>query len=395
MPILASRRCARASSHRARVALVAAAIALPVRLAAAPSGAAVPSDDVPPIVAETSLPADVRSEAVAGDRAPLERYVESHPRDRDAKRFLGDLEVRAGEFVRAERTYREILAAAPGDKETHDRLGNLDASLDRIDDAIGEFENALPDVAAFADLVRAHKRAGDLDAFVATYRARAAGDPADGAAQFAYGVVLRELHQPATALPFLQAALLANPRSCPTLTEIGNVQLDLGATAGAIGSFSACLAIDPDDYSAMVDLGDAYLPERPAETRRLLDRAVGLRPNRPEAFVNLGYLEDAAGRVPNAIARYEHALLLDPFCRDAYVDLGFAYLEQSSFTTADATFLRGLSVSRDDGRLEYLLGKSFERQGKRELAVREYRDATHSDEPEVAAAAAGDLATFH
>jgi hypothetical protein len=49
--------------------------------------------------------------------------------------------------------------------------------------------------------------------------------------------------------------------------------------------------------------------------------------------------------------------------------------------------LRGLSISSDDGRLEFLLAKMFEHQGKIALAKREYQDATHSDEPDVAAAA--------
>ena len=53
---------------------------------------------------------------------------------------------------------------------------------------------------------------------------------------------------------------------------------------------------------------------------------------------------------------------------------------------AETTFLRGLSVSSGDGRIQYLLAETFERQGKSALARAEYRDATHSEEPDVAAA---------
>jgi tetratricopeptide (TPR) repeat protein len=327
----------------------------------------------------------------ADDAARLNAEIAAHPADRDALRSLADLDVRTGDDAGAEILYRRLEVLAPGDKTTHDRLGNLFAKEDRVDEAISEFEKALPDVAAFTDLVRLHRRAGDLAAFVAEYRQRAESSPLDMLAQFGYGVILRELRQPDRALPYLLAALRAEPRSCPALTEVGNAQLDLGETAEATDSFRRCLGIDPNDYGALVDLSDALGADR-IEARTLLDRAVAARPNRPEAFVDLGYLEDAAGKTDAAVARFEHALDLDPFCRDAYVDLGFAYFEEGKYGLADATLLRGLGVSRDDGRLEFILGKSFARQGKAELARREYRDAAHSDEPEIAAAATRELA---
>jgi superkiller protein 3 len=366
-------------------ALLLAALALP---AAGPVRAA-DETGAPP---ETMPPA-VRASASAGNLTALEAYVAAHPADHDAQRFLGDLYVRAGDTAKAEAAYKALVAASPGDKMTHDRLGNLYAQLDRIDDAVAEFEKALPDVAAFSDLVRLHRRLGDLSAFVAAYRARALADTSDAAVQFAYGVILRELRKPEEALPYLYAALRNSPRSCAALTEVGNAQLDLGETAAAETSFRQCLAIEPNDYSALVDLSDALGPEHLAEARGLLDRAAVQRPNRPEAFVDLGYLDDATGDVESAVRRYLHALELDPFSRDAYVDLGYAYLEQGRLEPAEATLLRGLGVSRDDGRLEYLLGKLFERQGKTDLARREFRSAAQSDEPDVAAAAGREVAS--
>ncbi|MBD5634498.1 MAG: tetratricopeptide repeat protein, partial [Candidatus Eremiobacteraeota bacterium] len=319
-------------------------------------------------------------------------FVKAHPGDRDAERSLGDAYVRTGRLDLAETAYLNAAAASPGDKSVHDRLGNLYAREDRVPEAIREFERALPDVAAYAGLVALHRHLGDLDAFVANYRSRADGAPLDGAAQFAFGTILLQLHQPEAALVYLGNALRADPRSCAALTELGNARLDIGATSEAVDSFQRCLAIDPHDYSALVDLSNAYGPLQDAAARALLRTAISVRPNRPEAFVDIGYLDDNEGSIDKAIASFQHALALDPFSRDAYVDLGFSYIEQGNYQLAEATFLRGLSVSHEDGHLEYLLGKSFERQGKLTLALREYRSASKSEEPAIAAAASHDLA---
>jgi protein O-GlcNAc transferase len=339
------------------------------------------------------IPNAVRAEASGGNAAPLAAYVAAHPGDRAAALLLGDVYVRIGNAVRAEAVYRSI-AADGADRELHDWLGNVLALEDRVDDAIAEFEKALPDVAAFGDLVRLHKRRGDLAAFVESYRIRADGNPLDAASQFGYGVVLHDLRQPARALPYLVTALHDAPPGCPTLTAIGSVELDLDRPGPATDSFRRCLSIDPNDYAALVDLSDTYGPEGYDEARRLLDRAFALRPSRPEAIVDLGYLDDRAGNVDAAIARYDAALSVDPFFRDAYVDLGFAYNEAGRYQLAERTCLRGLGVSRDDGRIAYILATTFERQGKRDLAAREYRVAIGSDEPEIAAAAKEDLATY-
>ena len=382
--------------HRARISfallasLTATLLAFPaVGSASVPIVAAAPVAD--PL--GTANVHDARNRAAAGDLAPLRAFVSANPNDRDATRLLGDYDVSAGNLTEAESLYRSLLAANLGDRATHDRLGRLYAKQDRIDDAIAQFEASLPDVAAYADLVSLHRRIGDLEAFVASYRDLAGRSTNDATAQFGYGVVLRRIHDPARALVYLWAAARIAPRSCAILDEVGNAQLDLDRTSDAIVSFDHCLSIDGRDYAANVDEAVARLDLDPSRARAQLDLAVSIRPNHPEAYVDLGYLEDAAGHPKEATAYYDEALSLDPFFRDAYVNLGYSYLENGRFQLAEETLLRGLGVSRDDGRIEYLLGETLQKQGKPDLAVRAYRTAALSDEPDVAAAARHVLAT--
>lgn len=358
-------------------------------LASAPVGGISPPA-VSPAGASGSLD-DARRRAAAGDLSPLRAYVAANAGDRDAKRLLGDYALSRGESAEAESIYLALLASSPNDKTTHDRLGRLYARADRISEAIAQFEASLPDVVAYSDLVSLHRRIGDLPAFVAATRDRADRAPEDAAAQFGYGVVLRGIHEPERALGYLESARRLAPHTCAVLDELGNAQLDLGRTSDAIASFEASLAIDPHDYAALVDEAVARMDGEPDRARTELNRAVSLRPTHPEAYVDLGYLEWAAGHSDAATAYDDQALALDPFFRDAYVNLGFAYLANGRLQLAEETFLRGLGASHDDGRIEYLLGETLAKQGKAELARSAYRTATLSDEPEVAAAARHEL----
>jgi Flp pilus assembly protein TadD len=64
------------------------------------------------------------------------------------------------------------------------------------------------------------------------------------------------------------------------------------------------------------------------------------------------------------------------------------------FAQAEAVLLKGLSVSPRDGRIEYLLGKTYSQQGKRTLALQQFTAAARSDEPEVSEAATAALTTL-
>ena len=82
-------------------------------------------------------------------------YVADHRSDVPAARLLGDLYFRVPDYARAEKVWKGIIAAQPGDKETHNRLGSLYAVQDRIDDAIAEFQKSLPSRAGYEGLVLA------------------------------------------------------------------------------------------------------------------------------------------------------------------------------------------------------------------------------------------------
>jgi tetratricopeptide (TPR) repeat protein len=364
------------------------AFAGPVR--ADEGGASVPA---PPAAAVL----DAREKALAGNVsgaiADLAPYVTATPGDLPAARLLGDLYYRLPDLPSAEHVYLAILKRAPDDRDTHTRLGGLYAAMDRISEAIAQFELSLPVREGYAGLVELHRRRGDLDAFAHELRVRADENRLDPIAQSNYANVLRAERRYAESLPYFERQLNLRPGSCIALNEYGNALIDNARVKEAIGVLERCLAHDDAYYPALVNVGEAYIElDRLDTALGYMEQALRVKPDGPEALIDLGYIEDTKGRWRQAIGYYQRALAIDPLAREAYIDLGYDYNERQLYTLAEASFLRGLSVVPNDGRLNYLLAVTYALQGKTLLARDQYRKAQLSDEREVVSAATNDLA---
>lgn len=338
-----------------------------------------------------------RTKVAAGDTAgalrDLDGYVPAHPADVPAARLLGDLYFRVPDYKRAEAVWKTIVARNPGDRETHNRLGSLYAVLDRIPDAIAEFEKSLPSRGGFAGLVDQHRRKGDLAQFESQFAFFAEQHPLDAGAQSYYAHILRAQRKYAEAqIPFSRVVSL-QPNECGALVDSGNNLIDLGRLADAIALFNRCLAREPNFYAALVDLGEAYIEkDQLAGARSFFERALAVRPDGPEALVDVGFLEDAAGRWKTAVGYYLRAIASEPLQAEAYIDLGYDYNEHQLYQLAEATFLKGISVAPEEGRLHYMLAVTYNVQGKVRLARDQYRLAINSREPIVVRAAQQELA---
>jgi tetratricopeptide (TPR) repeat protein len=338
-----------------------------------------------------------RAKVAAGDSAgamrDLDAYVPGHPGDVAAARLLGDLYFRIPDYKHAESTWKAIIARTPDDRETHNRLGSLYATQDRINDAIGEFEKSLPSRGGFLGLVEEHRRQGDLTQFTAGFARNAEDNPLDPRAQSFYGSVLRATQNFAGAQHYFERAASLASRNCGALVDAGNNLIDLERLQDAIVYLNRCLAIDAADYAANVDIGEAYIELNDNATARPhFDRALATRPEGSEALVDIGYLEDDAGRWKSAVTYYLRAMAAYPLESAAYVDLGYDYNQHQLYNLAEAAFIKGLSVAPDDGRLHYMLAVTYNVQGKVGLARDQYQLAIASKEPIVVHAAQAELA---
>ena len=306
----------------------------------------------------------------------LQSYVANHPGEIAPERLLGDLYYRKTELGRAEATYQHILSYAPGDKETHNRLGSVYATENRIDDAIAEFNRSLPGTDSVPDLVRLHIRRGDIQIYKHRLEMAADQNPSDAESQTEIGELYEATDQPEVAERFFKRALDDEPGSIIALNGIGLAYMDEKRYSEAIRTFAACLVRDSYNYACKDNLGAVYLhmSNWPA-AQVALQQAHALEPERSEALVNLGYLVDEQGDWKKAIVYYVDAMTVYPYSPDAYVNLGYTYNAHGLFQLAQAALIKGLAVAPEDGRLHFLLGDAYSREGNDALAAAQYRAA--------------------
>lgn len=315
----------------------------------------------------------------------LETYVAGHPFEVAPMRFLGDLYYRQGRFDKAEHAYVTILEKHPTDRETHNRLGVVYATENRIDPAIDQFNKALPGTDSVGDLVALHIRKGDLPQYRAEMEKLAAGAPTDADLQAEVGQIYAALHRPADAMGYFMRALDSDPGNLTSLNGLGLAYLDLHNYEQSEQNFLTCLRLDPANYTCQNNLGATYLQwGKFDQAQPVLVRAHKLEPERPEALVNFGFLADAHGEWKKAVNFYVQATTVGPYLPEAYIDLGIDYEHNQLYPLAEAALLKGVAAAPDDGRIHYLLAVAYASQGKTPLAIEQLKIASSSLDPDVA-----------
>jgi tetratricopeptide (TPR) repeat protein len=315
----------------------------------------------------------------------LADFVASHPQADEAARFLGDLYYRQGRFDRAESIYRGLLARAPHDKETHNRLGVVLATENHVDEAIAEFQSALPGTDSIRDLVMLHLRKGDLPRYQAEMQRTADSNPSDSDVQEELGEILQAIHRPTEAIVYFRRALDDDPNSIAAHNGLGMSYLDVHDTAAATAALQDCLNLDRLNYACLDNLGVAKIQAAQyGDALATLTHAHRLEPERPEAIVNFGYLADLRGDWKRAVSYYVQAIAVDPYVAESYVNLGIDYEHNGLYPLAQAALLKGVAAAPWDGRVRYLLARAYAAQGQRALALVQLKAAADSLDPDVA-----------
>ena len=315
----------------------------------------------------------------------LQLYVISHPYEVTPARFLGDLYYRQGKFDKAETIYLRLIARNPKDKETHNRLGVVYATENRVDDAIEQFDAALPGTDSVKDLVAMHLRKGDLPKYRNDMEAIARNNPTQADLQAEVGQIYTTLHDPSDAMVYYMRALDSDPTELTAINGLGLSYLDMHSYDEARNQFKRCLVVDPTNYTCENNLGATLLQSEQYDTAELvLKHAHSMEPERPEALVNFGYLADARNNWRQAVKYYVEATVVGPYLPEAYVNLGIDYEHNNLYPLAQAALLKGVAAAPQDGRIRYLLAVAYAQQGQTPLALAQLKIAEQSLDPDVA-----------
>lgn len=168
---------------------------------------------------------------------------------------------RAGRFAEAERLYREVLAAAAGDR------------------------NAI----------------------------------------YLLSLALHQQGRSGEALPLIERVIAARPDFAAFHNNRGEMLRALGRTDEALDAYRRAIALDPGSGEAFSNMSAALRQrERRGEALAAADRAAALAPDLPEAHNNRGILLLEDGRIGDAVDALKRALALRPAYADAMVNLGHA-----------------------------------------------------------------------
>lgn len=98
-------------------------------------------------------------------------------------------------------------------------------------------------------------------------------------------------------------------------------------------------------------------------------RALTLMPAQPHVITNLANLYRQWGRLPEAVARYQEALVLDSSNLPARVNLGRALLDLNDYSAAEAEFAQVIELKPDHINATIGLAQSLQHQGNQNGAV--------------------------
>jgi tetratricopeptide (TPR) repeat protein len=301
----------------------------------------------------------------------------------------GDRSFRAHDVRGAEAAWKAALAAHPGDGELHERLGALFEAQGRLAESIAQETALLPNPVAARALVRLHARAGDLPAFLDATALAADHDRFDSDALAVQATVLQATHHEAQALTFYSRVVELRRGGCPDLIARAGDLVALHRIDDAVADLRRCLTLEPASYDALASLGAAYLLEHDDATARWWnEQALAADPSGVQALVNRGVLEDDAGDTTAAMRDDEAAIAADPLRSEGYANLAYDLLDRQALTAAEVTLEDGLRAVPGDGRLHFLLGRTYQLEGRDAASARaQYVAALDSDEDVVVRAA--------
>ncbi|MCX6538876.1 MAG: tetratricopeptide repeat protein [Acidobacteria bacterium] len=198
----------------------------------------------------------------------------------------------------------------------HAGLGEWLASQGRLDEAIGQYEEAIRIAPAGAEY---YYNLGFL-------RMRK-GQVAEAGTQYAFAVRL-------------------NPRHVGARVGLGAVLARQGKLDEAIAQYTEALHLEPGHVLARTNLGLALLEQgRPTEARRACDEAVRLDPASADARGCLGMVYARQGRYEEAAAAFAEAMRLRPGFEDAAVNLGVALAKTGRTEEAVKAFREALRIN--------------------------------------------------
>ena len=254
--------------------------------------------------------------------------------------------------------WSNVIAKSPRDYRAHNDLGVALNSLNRPDEAVKHYHEALrikPDYAlAHNSLAEVLRSEGRLDDAIARYRLAIQIEPNDARVHHNLGLALAAKGDLTEAIVHYDRALQIQPHAAIAHTNLGVALLRQGRFDKAVAHHRLAIRFKPD-FAA--------------------------------AHVNLGIALGSQGRLHDAVNEFRLALRIDPDVADAHTNMGFALASMGRLDEAINHYRLAVTIRPGDAPAHNGLAAVLARQGRLDEALRHVREALRLD-PEFARARA-------
>lgn len=248
----------------------------------------------------------------------LERAVEGNPRDEKSWLLLGLAQDAAEQFADAIAAYRKGADQLPKSSTLRHELGMALLEAGKPDEAsrvlveatrLAEQDPEIRMDAAYALTLAGHFKEAKEQAELAVGLAPESAD-----AYYNLGSAEAGLGNVKAARSALERAIEIDELHVPSLVQLGIVESAAGDDAAASKRFLRVLQVEPDNSRARAALGAslAKLGTDDAKAQKLLEHAIHVDPKNVQAYALLGDIAERAGKLDEAIKRYEQVKKLRP-----------------------------------------------------------------------------------
>lgn len=280
----------------------------------------------------------------------------------------------AGRLAEAERAYRQILAAQPGQYHALHFLGVL---LAQKGDMTGSAELLAKSLSLFEANAIAHfhlaetvLKLGRFDQATGHYRRALELDPAIVPAYARLGGCLIESGKAEEGLKVCDEGLARAPDEAGLYACRGDGLVLLKRLDEALAAFDAAIARDPGLTGALVGRARILFERGDRDGAfACLAQAMAAHPEAVEPYISKAILLTELGHRQEALDTYQQALALDPAAEDTYYNMGCLLLAMRFYQPAVAAFDSALAIRANFYSAEYNRAWALERLGQRDEAL--------------------------
>jgi tetratricopeptide (TPR) repeat protein len=317
-----------------------------------------------------------------------EEILKADPNDNDALIDRAQLQIRAGEANAAVETLRTVVKNDPNNGLAHYQLGVAWQKMGNLESAENEWREAIrlrPDLTdAQRDLAVLAMRKGDMTTLeqASTQIINLRPGVPDGYTLRAVSEINRK--QYLAAEKDIRKAIEVAPGSSQGYIQMGYLNLVQKRFKEAEAAYREALDRDPKSNDALRGLLNAYVAQKQIDAavaaanaqiaktggssgfydllgtvllqqkkdlngaRVALTKAIELDHKNTDAWMKLGELQRADGRVDQAIATYQQALKENPQEATFYVLLGQLFQSREDWARAEDSYQKALGIRQDD-----------------------------------------------